>query len=74
MECQREVLEGGNKKKKKKRCRVPLNRGRIKRKIFALLYKKLKLTSLYFIGHHLLSSSSNNNNSWPFLILSFCIK
>ena len=45
----------------KKRCLVVLPvRGRIKRKIFALLYKKLKLTSLHAVRYLL----SNNNPNY----------
>ncbi|XVE60227.1 hypothetical protein DITRI_Ditri05aG0111300 [Diplodiscus trichospermus] len=64
MECENAAVEGGNKnKRKKRRCRFPPNRGRIKRKMFSLLYKKLKLATIYFTPHLLLSSSSSNNNS-----------
>ncbi|EOY16495.1 Uncharacterized protein TCM_035281 [Theobroma cacao] len=60
MESERPVECGIKKKKKEKRCRVPPIRGRVKRKIFALLLKKLKLASLYFIRHHLISNSNNS--------------
>ncbi|KAL4308930.1 hypothetical protein GQ457_01G008700 [Hibiscus cannabinus] len=52
------------KKKKKKKRKKKRRRGRMKRRVFALWYKKLKLATLYFIHHYLLSNTTPHNLSY----------